>query len=83
MPTTANNYRSKKKGKTKGDGDRRGRGVGQGGQRSSGGIKMPGVHSPPLPTLLLLEELTDVLGGHDLSVADSSSHDLHLDRRSL
>lgn len=44
---------------------------------------MPGVHSPSLPTLLLLEELTDVLGGHDLSTADSSGHDLHLDRRPL
>lgn len=44
---------------------------------------MPGVHSPSLPTLLLLEELTDVLGGHDLSPADSSGHDLHSDRRSL
>lgn len=32
---------------------------------------MPGIYSPSLPTLLLLKELTDVLGGHDLSGADS------------
>lgn len=59
---------------------RRGRGGGGSGrghprgQRSSGGVKTARVHSLPLPTLLLLEELTDVLGGHDLWVADGSGH---------
>lgn len=78
---TANNYSRRKRLKTR-DRNQRGRDVGQGGQRSSGGVKMPGVYSPSLPTLLLLKELTDVLGGHNLSVAESG-YDLQLNRQSL
>lgn len=45
------------------------------GQRSSGGVKAPGVHSLSLPTLLLLEELTDVLRSHNLPGKRWWSHD--------
>lgn len=47
-----------------------------GGQRSSGAVERSGVDSSSLPTLLLLEELTDVIRSHDLSENRQQSHDI-------
>lgn len=45
------------------------------GQRSSGAVE-PATFKPlPLPALLLLEELMDVIGGHDLSQDNPWSRD--------
>lgn len=46
------------------------------GQRSSGAVETATVKPLPLPALLLLEELMDVIGGHDLSQDNPWSRDI-------
>lgn len=46
------------------------------GQRSSGAVEPPSVKPLPLPALLLLEELMDVIGGHHLSQDSPWSRDI-------